>query len=370
MQITLPKWYDLHAHFRQEDLIAPTIKAHAGMGCAGILAMPNTRPPVSKVDANDPGAGWSIAEYLEMLNDGGADQFTDVIVPLYLTSDTTPDMIERGAKSGVLRACKYYPPHGTTGADSAAPFSHYLENGVFEAMAEHGVVLCVHGEEHDMDTPAYFDQHMNAEKHFYQERLPRLLDHVPDIKLVCEHVTTKTAVGFVEDAGNNVGATVTPQHLLYTVGDLLKGLKYHLYCLPLLKFEEDLLALRAAVTADDNHKFFAGTDSAPHTHKVTECGCAAGCYTGGIAPQLYAMAFEQTGMNFLDQQVQDVFCNFLCLNGPAFYGLEAATETFTLERQPQEISATQIGENTLVPLPLGLMATESGHATLPWRITL
>lgn len=74
---------------------------HLAMGCAGILAMPNTSPPVSRVHKKDPGEGWSIEEYLEMLRKAGGSKFTDIIVPLYLTKDTTPRMIEEGAKSGL-----------------------------------------------------------------------------------------------------------------------------------------------------------------------------------------------------------------------------------------------------------------------------
>ena len=147
-KLELPLWYDLHAHFRQDDLLAPLIADHLAMGCAGILAMPNTKPPVAKVFKNDPLPYWSVEEYLEMLKAAGGDKFTDIIVPLYLTKDTTPEMIEQGAKAGVLRACKYYPPHGTTGAEFGIPFETFLNNGVFKALEEHNIVLCIHGEEH------------------------------------------------------------------------------------------------------------------------------------------------------------------------------------------------------------------------------
>ena len=47
--MTLPKWYDLHTHIRQDALVAPILKSQADMGCAGVLCMPNTKPPVAKV---------------------------------------------------------------------------------------------------------------------------------------------------------------------------------------------------------------------------------------------------------------------------------------------------------------------------------
>lgn len=343
--------------------MAPVIASQLAMGCAGILAMPNTKPPVAKVLKADPLPYWSIEEYLEMLKAAGGDAFDDIIVPLYLTKDTTPAMIEAGAKSGLLRACKYYPPHGTTGADFGYPFENYKTNGVFAAMQDHGVVLCIHGEEHALPPETYFSAASNAEDIFYKQRLPGAVEKFPALKVACEHVTTRTAVDFVQKAGIHVAASITPQHLLYTVGHLLQGLKYHLFCLPLLKFEEDRAALRAAVLDPANTKFYAGTDSAPHTVKATACGCAAGCFTGAIAPQLYAQGFEEAGADLASTAGQQAFEAFLCRNGPAFYGLPVSKETFVLEKIPQSIENIQTSSGEIVPLPLGL-----GLKTIPWSI--
>ncbi len=368
MQLTLPRWYDLHAHFRQGAVIPALTKDHLKMGCAGILAMPNTKPPVAKINRQDDLPYWSIEEYHNMLLEAGGTAFSQIIVPLYLTKDTTPAMIADGAASGLLRACKYYPPHGTTGADFGCPLETLMNNGVFAAMQEHGVILCIHGEEHDISTEDYFDRATNAEEKFYREHMPRLVDAFPALRIVAEHVTTKVAADFVSQT-DNVGATVTPQHLLYTAGHLLRGLKYHLYCLPLIKFEEDRAALRKAVTALDNTKFFAGTDSAPHTKKVTPCGCAAGCYTGGIAPQLYAQAFETAGTDLSSPDGARAFEQFLCRNGADFYDLPVPDDTFTLSRQDTEVSITVTPEGEIIPLPLGMESEgPDGRVTLPWSI--
>lgn len=365
MKFTLPKWYDLHTHLRQDELIGPIIQSQLDMGCVGVLAMPNTKPPVAKVFKDDPLEYWCIEGYLDLIKREGGDAFDDVIVPLYLTQDTTPDMIEAGAKAGLLRAAKYYPPHGTTGADFGYPFSEFLQNGVFEALEANGVVLCIHGEQHAMDGEKYFDQNSNAEDVFYREFMPRLTEAYPSLKVACEHMTTRTAVKFVKERGENVVGSITPQHLLYTVGNLLMGLKYHLYCLPLLKFEEDRQALRDAVIDARNTKFYAGTDSAAHTTKATDCGCAAGCFTGGIAPQLYAQAFEEAGVDLGSDDGQQIFKAFLCENGPRFYDLETPKDTMILEKAPQSVSMLQTKSGDITPLPLGL-----GQDTVPWTLTL
>lgn len=360
--LTLPQWYDLHVHVRQGPSMSAYIKAQLDMGCAGILAMPNTKPPVSKVFESDAADGWSIETYQSLIAQAGGDAFSAVIVPLYLTRQTTPAMIAAGALKGVLKACKYYPPHGTTGAEHGVPLDTLIENGVLKAMEDNNVILCVHGEEHDLPGEKYFDRDCNAEDIFYKERLPHVIDKFPNLKIVCEHITTKTAADFVRKAPATVAATITPQHLLYTVGDLIKGLRYHLFCLPVIKFAKDREALRKAAT-NPKKKFFAGTDSAPHTRKSTPCGCAAGCFTGGIAPQLYAHAFEQTGVSLEYPRGQRALKRFLCENGPHFYGLPVSRKKFTLLKEPEATELLQTPEGPVTPLSVGM-----GEPTLTWKI--
>jgi len=324
------------------------------MGCAGALAMPNTKPPVSRVSGPKTDSAWSIEAYRAELLQAGADAFDQLITPLYLTADTTPAMIQDGASSGLLRAAKYYPPHGTTNAEYGMPMDQWIGGDVFKAMEANNVILCIHGEQHALTGSDYFDAEQTAESDFYTHHLPRILEEHPDLRLVCEHITTATAAEFVRNAPANVGATITPQHLLYTVGHLIQGLKYHLYCLPVVKFESDRKALRDVVLTAGQSKFFAGTDSAPHTTKATECGCAAGCYTGRCAPQLYAMAFEEAGADLFSGAGNDAFTRFLCNNGPTFYSFEPTTETFELTKASSRSETLHTDEGPIVPLPVGM----------------
>ena len=363
MHLELPKWFDLHTHFRQGEAMAAYVQAHLDMGCAGVLAMPNTKPPVAQVSGVATDDAWSIESYLGDLKAAGAEAFEDIIVPLYLTRNTTAEMIASGKESGLLRACKYYPPHGTTNSEHGVPMKEFLGGGVFNAMEEQGIVLCIHGEQHALPGEDYLAANRNAEAIFYRETMPRLLDAHPDLRIVCEHITTKDAAEFVTNAPDRVGATVTPQHLLYTIGHLIQGLKYHLYCLPVVKFDEDRDALRAAVTKSGQTKFFAGTDSAPHTTKATECGCAAGCFTGGCAPQLYAMGLEEAGADMASDAGVDVFKAFLCTNGPSFYGLTPTSQTFTLTKQASQCEALETPVGPVTPLPLGV------GLELTWSLT-
>lgn len=353
MNLKLPKWFDLHAHFRQGAPMSAYLRAHREMGCAGVLAMPNTNPPVSRVLGKASETSWSIESYLEQLHKAGGDVFDRLIVPLYITRETTPKMIEEGAQSGLLRACKYYPPHGTTHAHDAMPMQDLIGGDVIKQLEETRTILCIHGEMHALMDEMYFDE-QNAESLFYREIMPRLIDAHPRLRIVCEHLSTKAAVRFVQCADDSIAATVTPQHLLFTMGHLLKKLNPHLYCLPIVKFKKDRDALRRAVMKKGQRRFFAGTDSAPHTKKAAKCACAAGCFVGGFAPQMYAMAFEEGGCSLANAAGIERFKRFLCLNGPAFYGFESSKKTFEMKRASDAIDELETAEGNAIPLPIAM----------------
>ena len=119
----------------------------------------------------------------------------------------------------------------------------------------------------------------------------------------------------MSEAGPNVAATVTPQHLVINRNAIFAGgLRPHAYCLPVAKREEHRLAVRKAATSGSPN-FFLGTDSAPHTRQAKEsaCGCA-GIFNAPFALESYATVFEEEG-------ALDRFEAFASMNGPRFYGL-------------------------------------------------
>ena len=131
---------------------------------------------------------------------------------------------------------------------------------------------------------------------FIERVLQPLLRDLPALRVVFEHITTKDAAQFVNEAPGNIAATITAHHLLYNRNAMLVGgIRPHYYCLPVLKRETHREALVKAATGGSK-KFFLGTDSAPHAQHTKEdaCGCA-GCYTAHAAIELYAEAFEQAG---------------------------------------------------------------------------
>jgi dihydroorotase len=181
-------------------------------------------------------------------------------------------------------------------------------------LMQEGLPLLVHGEVTDPNVD-FFDR----EKAFIQRVLQPLLESVPSLRVVMEHITTKDAVEFVSSSPATVAASITPQHILLNRNSLfVGGLRPHSYCLPILKREEHRVAVLEAATSG-NPAFFLGTDSAPHEKRAKEssCGCA-GIFSAPVALPLYAHAFEMAGaLGNLEA--------FASFNGPDFYKLPRNT---------------------------------------------
>ena len=111
---------------------------------------------------------------------------------------------------------------------------------------------------------------------------------------------------------------------------LVGGIRPHLYCLPILKAEVHRVALLEAATSG-SPKFFAGTDSAPHSTDTKEsaCGCA-GVFTAHAAVELYAEAFD--GADALDR-LEDFLSSF----GADHYGIPRSSQVITLEKKPWSV---------------------------------
>jgi dihydroorotase len=268
---------------------------------------------------------------------------------LYLTDRTSPAEIALAKASGFVVGAKLYPAGATTNSDSGVTSIEHVWPAL-ETLAEHGLVLQVHGEVTDAEVDVF-----DREARFIERVLSRIVERVPTLKVVFEHVTTAPAVEFVRGARAGVAATITPQHLLLNRNALFEGgIRPHHYCLPVLKRERDRTALLEAATGD-GPRFFLGTDSAPHAQHTKEasCGCA-GVYSAHAALEFYAEAFESAGRLAALEA-------FASLRGPAFYGLPPNDDTLLLRRESWAVPESYAFANDrLVPLRAG--------GTLAWRL--
>lgn len=327
---------DWHVHFRDGAVLADIVPLHARRFGRAIV-MPNLNPPVATTD--DALAYHSRIE--EVLEPGSAFQ---PLMTLYLTDRTTPEEIAKAHESGKIFAVKFYPAGATTNSDSGVTNIHKVYPALGE-MAQLDMPLLVHGEVTSQQVDIF-----DREAAFLETVLKPMLHEIPDLKVVSEHITTTNMADFVAGAGDSVAATITPQHLLYNRNEMFKGgIRPHYYCLPVLKREKHRERLVEAATSG-SHKFFLGSDSAPHATEAKEGGCGcAGIFSGHAAIELYALVFEQA-------DALDKLEGFASFHGADFYNLPRNSATITLVKKDWEIPRTyRFGKSTVTPLLAGEM---------------
>jgi dihydroorotase len=340
--LTIRRPDDWHLHLRDGAMlraVLPATAEHFGRA----IVMPNLTPPVTDV-----AKAVAYRDRILAALPAGAE-FTPLMT-CYMTDNTDPDEVAKGAAEGVFTAVKLYPAGATT--NSAFGVTSWQNiRPVLERMEKIGLPLLIHGEEAD---PAIdiFDR----ESVFIENVLSWITRDYPALKVVLEHITTEEGAFFVASAGPNVAATITPHHLTINRNHILAGgIRPHNYCLPVAKREKHRLALRKAATSGDS-SFFLGTDSAPHPRadKESDCGCA-GIFNAGAALATYAEVFE-------DEDALDRLEAFSSLNGSAFYGLPPNEGTVTLRRAdaPGPDPLMVEGETTVRPFRHG--------ETLRWTV--
>lgn len=315
--LTIRRPDDWHVHLR-DGAVMRSVVPFTARQFARAIVMPNLSPPVTTAEA---GAAYR-DRILAAVPEGV--KFTPLITA-YLTDATDGADLVRGFQDGVFTAAKLYPAHATTGsAHGVTDIANIMP--ALEQMAAAGMPLLIHGEVTDSHIDIF-----DREAVFIERTLSRLVQQLPELRIVFEHITTADAVAFVDSSGPNIGATITPQHLHINRNAMFAGgIRPHAYCLPVAKREVHRLALRKAAISG-NAKYFLGTDSAPHdrTAKESACGCA-GIFNAPYALESYIAVFDEE--NALDR-----FEAFASLNGPRFYGLPLNEERVTLARKPHQV---------------------------------
>lgn len=331
---------DWHVHLRDGAMLDAVVD-YTARQFARAIVMPNLAPPVTTVAA-------AIAYRQRILKALAPELSFTPLMTAYLTDDIDPAELERGFAQNVFTAAKLYPANATTNSTHGVTDFRKIYP-VFAAMERIGMPLLLHGEVTDRHVDIF-----DREAVFIDQILTKIIKDFPALKVVFEHITTEDAVAFVETSGPNLGATITPHHLMINRNAIFEGgIRPHLYCLPIVKRECHRLALRKAATSG-NPKFFLGTDSAPHAigDKESACGCA-GMFNAPVALESYATVFEEEG-------ALDTLEAFTSENGPRFYGLPLNDGKVVLERTSWCVDETIAAAGTqVVPFQAG--------AQLGWR---
>jgi dihydroorotase len=309
---------DWHVHFR-DGAMMKTVAPYTARAFGRAIIMPNLTPPVTT-------AAMAEAYRARILDCVPAGVSFTPLMTCYLTDHTDAADLVAGHKAGIFTAAKLYPAHATTNsAHGVTSVDHIMP--VLEAMAANGVPLLTHGEVTRPEVDIF-----DREARFAEEVLAPLLARLPDLRVVMEHITTEEGAALVRAHSARMGATITPQHLLYNRNALFQGgLRPHMYCLPVLKRERHRLALRRAATGGEAC-FFLGTDTAPHMRhlKEADCGCA-GVFSAPVAIAAYLQVFAE-------EDALHNFEAFASLNGPAFYRLAPNEDRVTYVERPARVA--------------------------------
>ena len=337
--LTIRRPDDWHVHLRDGDMLK-LVAPFTARQFARAIVMPNLAPPITTIG--------QAAAYRERIWEAAGREFRPLMT-CYLTDESDPEVIAHGFDDDVWIAAKLYPANATTNSAFGVTDIRNIYPAL-ERMQRIGMVLCVHGEVTGADVDVF-----DREAVFIEQVLQPVIRDFPELKVVLEHITTEEAANFVEAAGPNLAATITPQHLIINRNAMFeRGLRPHAYCLPVAKREKHRLAVRRAATSG-SPKFFLGSDSAPHVRgaKESACGCA-GIFNAPYALETYAGVFEEDG-------ALDRLEGFASEHGAKFYGLPLNVGTVTLERSPSDVpDMLGLGGIELVPF---LAGTE-----LRWRL--
>lgn len=329
---------DWHVHFRNGLFLQHTVPATA-QHFGRALVMPNLKPALTTVE--------SLLSYRQEIQTLITHQSFIPYMTLYINETVSPSELETIKKHNFILGAKLYPAGATTNSDEGTRSLTALYP-LLEIMQEQDLVLQIHGEVTHGDI-------FQREAEFIETCLAPLIKAFPKLRIVLEHISTKAAVDFVSATPPRIAATITPHHILYNRNQLLAGgIRPHYYCLPILKKESDQRAIQQAAISG-NPKFFAGTDSAPHSqaNKENECGCA-GIYSAPFALAMYTEFFDKTNK-------LPMLNSFLGHFGADFYHLLPSKEEIILRKQSQLIPASlPFGQEKVIPIAAG--------ETLAWSI--
>src|SRR5215203_1398254 len=198
--LTLTQPDDWHLHLRDGAAMA-SVLPHTTQQFARAIVMPNLKTPVTTTQ--------HAAAYRQRILAARPDGSRfEPLMTLYLTDNTAPQEIQSAVDSGFVHAIKLYPAGATTNSESGVTDIR-RRAPVFEKMQQVGMPLLVHGEVTRAEVDVF-----DRERVFIDDVLVPLRRDFPSLKIVFEHITTKEAVNYVQQADGFIGATITAHHLL------------------------------------------------------------------------------------------------------------------------------------------------------------
>jgi dihydroorotase len=343
-EIKVRRFFNAHIHFRFGALLRMVVAFTASI-CTGAVVMPNrkkTRPILNGAD---------VKMHRKEILSATAKRFPwfDPFMVVQITPTTTLKDLKSAWLAGA-RAAKIFPK-SVSNSEFGVEFYSKLRK-LLEFMEEVGMHLLLHGEH-----PGVLIDTMDAERYFMQI-LKWIVRNFPKLKITLEHVSTEIGIDTANELWPNVAYTVTCQHATKSMNDLIKQkVRVHNFCMPVLKYRSDMLAVRRAMVSNHPGCMYGG-DSAPHRWRTKECaeGCA-GVFNATVEYETVAEVFEEEGASW---KTYEDLTSTRALNR---YGLPVTSEQVTLVRK--DWTVPPIYQGTLVPFrameTIRFEIPEAGH---------
>ena len=304
---------DWHVHLREGNMMEAVIKCSSRINYHCIV-MPNLKSPIT--------LSKHAIDYRKKIISLASDDAFNPLLPCYLTEKMDLRDFKFAIENKIFVGAKLYPNNATTNSKSGISNIENIYPSL-EILTKLKRPLLIHGEKIREDIDIF-----DREKYFIDDELDTIRRKFPELKIILEHVSSKYGADFV-NSNNNIAGTITPQHMMLTKDDVFlnDSLNPHHFCMPVVKTEEDRLALRD-YACSGNSKFFLGTDSAPHDiiHKVPNMNSKPGIFSSPCSIELYATIFDQeNSLNNLEK--------FASVNGSLFYDLPISSKFINLKKE-------------------------------------
>ena len=293
---------DWHVHLRQGEILNVVSQYSSRINNRCII-MPNLEIPIT--------TSYLATKYKNEVKKTFRSNSFIPLIPCFLNETLDLKDFENALKNEVFIGAKLYPVNSTTNSSFGVTEIEKIYPAL-EILEKLNKNLLVHAEKVEKNI-SLFDR----EQYFIDDELTKIIIKFPKLKVVLEHISSKYGADFVSE-NKNMAGTITPQHMLITKKDVFfedDVINPHHFCMPIVKDEKDLIALRK-YACSGNSKFFLGTDSAPHhiKNQTSNLSSKPGIFSSPCSIELYTEIFDQeNSLNMLE--------TFASINGPNFYNL-------------------------------------------------
>ena len=316
---------DWHVHLREGEMLEAVLKYSSRINKRCIV-MPNLEIPITNRNLG--------LNYLKKLHSINKEQSFEPLLPCYLTDNLDLNDFRIALEEDIFVGAKLYPNNATTNSSYGVTKIEKIYPAL-ELLQNLNKPLLIHGEKIKKGTDIF-----DREKIFIDEELVFIRKKFPELRIILEHVSSKYGADFIND-NIKIAGTITLQHLMLTKKDVFFNdtINPHHFCMPVVKDENDLLALRK-YACSGNDKFFIGTDSAPHhiDLKTTDLNTKPGIFSSPCSIELYTDIFDQ------EKSLKNLE-KFSSINGPKFYNLPINDNNIKLVKEPWILPEFSIYKN-------------------------